>query len=248
MYLNYLTENAYDRLWDNVENNSELYSSDEPWIESFFAGEEYFKTSKSVNVGAFVPSYVPGKKTNAQKSEEDLTNTILLYEAFKGLTPLQASNKYMWTYLCHADENCRKYIVDRWMTEEQDNTIRKRFFVKGNSDLINDNSLSRLWWYAHLTYDEENDDHYVLTKILLINQTVCSDIMDTLNRMSFVRLKGVLLAIKEFSDLNGKNGLIDVVREANKHMNSRAASTTMETWTDDDIRALYFSFLENAKR
>ena len=248
MYLNYLTEDAYDLLWRNVESNVEKYKDSDSWVQNFFGNESYFKTSKGVNVNSFVPCYTPGEKSDAQKSEEDLTNVRLLYDAFKSLTPLQATNKYMWTYLCHADDYCRKYIIDRWMNNERENTIKKRFFVRGNADLLNDNALSRLWWYGYLTYDESNSNHYVLTEILLMNQTVCTDIIDTLNRMNFDRIKGVLLALKTFKEeIGDAKGISDYVRRANKYLNHYAASTTMELLAYDEIQKIYLGYLRKAK-
>ncbi len=248
MYLNYLTDEAYDRLWNDADNNAEKYKDVEPWLSAYFGNTTYYKTSKSVNVNAFSPSYTPGPKTNAQKAEEDLMNTRLLYDAFKGLSPLQATNKYMWTYLCHADEGCRKYIIDRWLTDERENTIRKRFFVKGNGDLLNDNALSRLWWYGYLTYDPDNSNHYALTEILLMNQTVCTDVIDTLNRMNFNRIKGVLLALKEFGEeIGDKEGITAYLRVANKYLNHYAASTTMELLSFEDVKELALHYLRKAR-
>ncbi len=248
MYLNYFTEEAYGRLWNDVDKNADKYRESDAWIEDYFGHSSYYKTSKSVNVNSFVPCFSPGTKTDAQKAEEDLINTRLMYDAFKSLSPLQATNRLMWTYLCHADDNCRKYIIDRWMMTERENTIRKRFFVRGNSDLLNDNALARLWWYGYLTYDEKNANHYELTEILLMNQTICTDIIDTMNRMNFNRLKGVLLAIKDMRDEVGdKEGMTNYVRTANKLLNHYAASTTMEMLTSEEIKDIYLGYLKKAR-
>ena len=197
MLLGYLTEEAYDKLIHDIPQNAESYSSPDEWLSTYFGGNDYFKMS-SVDVSVFVPAYTPGKKDDAQKSQEDLVNTRLIYDAFKSLTPLQASNKYLWTYLCHAVPEYREYIRDRWLQEERENTIRSRFFVTTPGSLLNDNALSRLWWYGHLTYDRKNSNHYWLTEILFTNQTICTDVMDTFNRMNFDRMRGVLMAIKDF--------------------------------------------------
>ena len=161
MLLGYFTEEAYDNLLHNISQNSEHYTGDKKdWLSSFFKGkDEYYKTS-SVDVGEFTPKYTPGKKSDAQKTQDDLANTKSLHEAFKNLTPLQASNKYMWTYLCHAVPKYREYILDRWMQGERENTIKTRFFVTTPGSLLNDNALSRLWWYGHLTYDRKNSNPY----------------------------------------------------------------------------------------
>ena len=193
MLLGYFTEEAYDDLLHDIPKNSEYYAENKGnWLSSYFRGKnDYYKIS-TVNVSEFTLEYTPGKKDDAQKAREDLVNTRILYDALKSLTPLQASNKYMWTYLCHAVPKYYTYILDRWMQGERQNTIKTRFFVTNSDSLRNDNALSRLWWYGHLTYDKKNSNHYELTEVLLTNQTICTDVMDTLNRMNYDRIRGVL--------------------------------------------------------
>lgn len=244
MLLGYFTEEAYEKLLNEIPANAENYASDEEWLPTFFGSREnYFKTS-SVEVMRFIPSYMPGKKDDAQKSQEDLVNTRLIFDAFKNLTPLQASNKYMWTYLCHAVPEYRNYIRDRWLYEERDNTIKSRFFVTTSGSLLNDNALSRLWWYGYLTYDPDNSNHYALTEILLMNQTICTDVMDTFNRMNLSRMKGVLTAIKDFkNEIDDSEGITEYFRECKKYLNHYAAVTTMEFLDSEEIRDLAFNYM-----
>lgn len=244
MYLGYFTEEAYDRLLNDVNENVERYKETEPWLQDYFGNNNYYKVSKSVNVNAFSPYFVPGKKSDLQKSQEDLANVRFMYDAFKSLTPLQASNKYMWTYLCHDNADCRRYIIDRWMSDARENTVKTRFFVRNSSDLLNDNALSRLWWYGYLTYDEGNSNHYELTEILLMNQTICTDVIDTLNRMNFERIKGVLLALRDFREIVGeKESIIDYFRECKKYLNHYAAVTTLELLDHEEIRKLTLDYM-----
>lgn len=245
MLLGYFTEEAYDNLLHDIPQNSEYYTGDkEDWLSSYFRGkDDYYKTS-SVDVGEFTPEYTQGGKSDVQKTQDDLVNTRLLYDAFKGLTPLQASNKYMWTYLCHAVPKYRAYIRDRWMQEERENTIKNRFFVTTPGSLLNDNALSRLWWYGHLTYDKVNSNHYELTEVLLTNQTICTDVMDTFNRMNYDRMRGVLLAIKDFKEeLSANEGITDYFRECKKYLNHYAAVTTLEYLGSEEIRDLAFNYM-----
>lgn len=243
MLLRYFTEEAYEKLLQNISQNSEKYLSGEEWLPEFFGETEYFKTS-SVEVLSFSPDYSAGKKDDAQKSQEDLVNTRKLYDAFKRLNPQQASNKYLWTYLCHAVPEYREYIRDRWLQDARENTIKSRYFVTGTGSLLNDNALSRLWWYGYLTYDEESSNPYLLTEILLTNQTICTDVMDTMNRMNFNRMKGVLFAIRDFQyEIGGTEGLIDYFRECKKYLNHYAAVTSLEFLDFEEIRDLAFNYM-----
>lgn len=245
MLLGYFTEEAYEKLYRDIDENAEKYAGTEEWLPEYFGvGTEYFHQSKTVDVAAFHPYMMPEPLDDDAKSQEDLINTRALYDAFKSLTPLQASNKYMWTYLCHAVPEYREYIQHRWMSSERANTIKTRFFVPGASALLNDNALSRLWWYGHLTYDEKSNDHYALTKILFTNQTICTDVMDTLNRMNFNRIKGVLLAIRDFKDLlDGSEGITEYFRECKKYLNHYAAVTTLDFLEPEEIQALAYDYM-----
>lgn len=245
MLLGYFTEEAYEDLLHNISKNAEKYSSNDEWLAEYFGKTEgYFKISKTVDVNRFVPSYTPGKKDDTQKAKDDLVNTRMLYSAFKNLTPLQASNKYMWTYLCHAIPEYRQYIFDRWMQEARENTIKNRYFVTSFGSLLNDNALSRLWWYGYLTYDEESTNPFALTEILLTNQTICTDVMDTFNRMNFNRMKGVLLAIKEFKETIEENeGITDYFRECKKYLNHYAAVTNLDFLEVEEIKKLAFDYM-----
>ena len=244
MLLGYFTEDAYDRLLHDISLNAKKYSSSDEWLSEYFGNTNgYFKIS-AVEVNSFSPHDTPGKKDDEQKSREDLTNTRLIYDAFHNLTPLQASNKYLWTYLCHAIPSYRDYIMDRWMREERENTIRSRFFVTTPGSLLNDNALSRLWWYGHLTYDRQNSNHYSLTEILFTNQTICTDVMDTFNRMNYNRMRGVLLAIRDFKELLGDSeGITEYFRECKKYLNHYAAVTTLEFLDSDEIRELALNYM-----
>lgn len=244
MMLGFFTEDAYVKLFSDISLNSDKYMSDEEWLSEYFGGTEYYMMS-TVDVGKFTPSYSLGKKDDAQKASEDLVNTRLLYDAFKKLTPLQASNKYMWTYLCHAFPEYREYIKDRWLQEARENTIKSRFFVTTSDSLLNDHALSRLWWYGYLTYDENNPNPYALTEVLLTNQTICTDVMDTSNRMNPERMKGVLLAIKDFkNEISDSEGITEYFRECKKYLNHYAAVTTLEFLDSSEIRDLAFNYMK----
>lgn len=246
MLLGYYTEDAYNDLLNSVEQNVSKYESDKPWVKEFFGGlDNYYKISSRVEVNQFKP-YLTDINNDAEKSANDLVNVRQLYDAFKTLTPLQASNKYMWTYLCHEIPEYYEYVQKRWMKNARENTIRTRFFVTGANSLLNDNALSRLWWYGYLTYDGTNSNHYELTEILLTNQTICTDVMDTLNRMDPNRIKGVLLAIKAFKEQYGEKGIIDYFRYCNKKLNRYAAVTNLDFLSFEEIKELAYGFLIEA--
>ncbi|HLF64581.1 MAG TPA: DUF6339 family protein [Saprospiraceae bacterium] len=100
---------------------------------------------------------------------KDLENTKILFEAYRGLTPTQASDIRLWTYLTHV--TFWQYMKSRWPVDGAKNPIsrvRDRYFLRRlNLESLTRNGLSRLWWYGFLTYDENRTDPWELTKTLL---------------------------------------------------------------------------------
>ena len=233
MLLGFFTDDAYQRLLDSVEQNKDKYLQNEDWVPSFFGhGVEWYGTS-SQQVNRFIP-YMANSK---EKSDEDLTNAIKLYDAFK-ISPLQATNKNMWAYMCHMDKDCREYMRYRW----SDSSPEQRYFVPGDAmGLYYFNGLSRLWWWAHLTYDKDSKDHYALTRILFENQMLGKDILDTLNRTNFTRMKGILLAVQDFKEVLGpKESITKYFRDCKKQLNRYAAVSVFDFMDYEDIRKITF--------
>ena len=240
MLLGFFTDDAYQRLLDSVEQNKEKYLSNDNWVPSFFGqGVEWYGTS-SQQVNRFIP-YMSGSK---DKSEDDLTNAINIHEAFK-ISPLQATNRNMWAYMCHINDDCRKYMRYRW----SDSSPEQRYFVPGDAmGLYYFNGLSRLWWWAHLTYDPDNRDHYALTRILFENQMLGKDILDTLNRTNFTRMKGILLAVQDFKEILGSKETVGkYFRDCKKQLNRYAAVSVFDFMSYDDIRKITFDTFVNVR-
>ena len=242
MQLTFFTEEAYEELFYNIKANEEHYLDCEDWISERYPGRNFVRKS-SVVVHDFSP-HISTERSDAALSEDDLINVRFLYEGFKNLTPVQASNKYMWTCLCHTEPMCRAYIINRWMANPRKETIRTRFFVDNTKDSLFNNALSRLWWYGYLTYDSENTGNpWHLTEVLLMNQTVCTDFMDTRNRTNPNRAKGVLTALKDFKEEIGEESIVDYFRDCNKYLNRYAAVTSLDSMKEKEIRDIAFNYL-----
>ena len=65
------------------------------------------------------------------------------------------------------------------------------------------------------------------------------DILDTLNRTNFKRMKGILLAIQEFKGMVGPNeGITDYFRECKKEINHYAAISIFDYLDFEDIKRI----------
>lgn len=88
--------------------------------------------------------------------EEDANNARLIYDALGPMDPANASDPRLWSYLSLV--TFREYVVERWPNSHTDNFkdyIRDHWFLQNPSPRrIVRNGISRLWWVANYTYDE----------------------------------------------------------------------------------------------
>ncbi len=104
--------------------------------------------------------------------ESDFETAVAVFEAFKNLEPIQASDERLWAYLSHVD--LYPYMIKRWSdvykgeASKPENYIRDHWFLESTvqSNLLR-HAISGLWWAVYLSVDENRGTKkYELTKIL----------------------------------------------------------------------------------
>lgn len=134
----------------------------------------------------------------------DAENAIALHRAFRDLTLLQASDIRLWTYLAHVD--LYEYMVLRWpavrkgVAKDPSKYVLSHWFINSatQSNLLR-HGISGLWWAAHLTYDQERENPYELTRILYRHLDFATR---TLGTYKLSRYKPAVLGILEFIQEN----------------------------------------------
>lgn len=107
--------------------------------------------------------------SDKMKPNNDIESAKVLYLALKDLTPIQASDPRLWTYLSHVD--LYDYMFRRWPEvyngkTNKPNYIIEHWFVKTPSQsILMRNALAGLWWAAYLSYDATKQDPFELTKV-----------------------------------------------------------------------------------
>jgi len=109
---------------------------------------------------------------NKLNVKNDFQTAILIYEAFKKLEPIQASDERLWTYLSHVD--LYQYLINRWdevykaTAKNSQNYILEHWFINSTSQSgLLRHSLAGLWWAVYLSVDENRGNNkYELTEIL----------------------------------------------------------------------------------
>ena len=129
-----------------------------------------------------------------------------MYEAYKDIPLVLASNEAFWTYLCHTElfEYCKKrYPVDD-AKNKTSHILDHWFFGNG----YNRNTLAQLWWGVQETFDEKCiDNPYHLTEIFFRNYS-----FRVIWFTKMLRTKQGLLGILDFLEENQ-----DMMEESFEH-------------------------------
>lgn len=90
--------------------------------------------------------------------KSDSESAILIYESLKDLNLINASDKRLWTTLCH--QQFMKYVQDRWpLKNTPKSIILSRWLFNGTDrTAFTRNAISRLWWAGHLTAEPWNKE------------------------------------------------------------------------------------------
>ena len=252
MKLNYFPESAYLELFDNIGTNQANYSKrSNDWVAQIFGDRPYTKESR---IDASLPDLT--------HNDSEYMNVVSFYGAMREkLTPKQASNPYLWAWLTHC--HYWKYTHERWSREEMsEDMIKQRFFCsfqtknpEGNRVGFLRNSISRLWWFGYLTYQDDAKKPYELTELMLSNSDLCQNVMERNFSMNREVTIGILSAIKEINDDPNmrdvgavNNGDHYEWRPLCKYINRYGGAVLLDTLDRNDIKQLSYDFLINYRK
>lgn len=187
------------------------------------------------------------------KSADDFENSKALYEYFKYLPLSIASDERFWSYLTHT--TFWNYMCNRWPVQEAEGDetefIKTRFFFNSKGKTFYRNGLSRLWWYAYLTYDETKTDPFHYTKMMLTNQEIASLLIETTNlSRNKVALKATLEVINDFLKLEESEVIEKIknkrkfIRELVKYTNLVGGVTIWDTLSEQEAYDKAWKFVE----
>lgn len=246
MKLKYFKEKSYNELFDSVSDNIDKYNSmDTPWLDSFFNDSDYAKESK---LNVILPQLY------SKKNEDDIVDVRNIYNAFKGvITPKQASNELLWTYLTHTVY--WDYVKTRWLRNEKGvDSIKARLFCNtsksGRADRqgLLRNAVARLYWIGYLTYQENADNNkYELTEILLSKADLCVHVTERSFSMNKSIVIGILKAINDFNNNNKTPILEEEWRSLCKYINRQGAVMLLDMCTEDEIYIMSTEYLQGIR-
>lgn len=244
MKLKYFSESGYNHLFDSVPKHIDLYSTATncEWIRKEFGNRPFYKESR---IDVVLPTLNP--------EMEDYVNIIAIYDAFKdSLTPKQASNPYLWSYLAQCEY--WDYTFKRWAGPDMSvDRIKQRYFCyteKGSRQGFLRNSISRLWWAGYLTYqDDKPSNPYELTKVLCSNSDIFLQVLERNFSMNKNICMGILAAIKEINDDPKSNNVVEAEwRNLCKYINRFGAVTLLDALSKDEIKKIAIEYIWGQRR
>ncbi len=156
---------------------------------------EYDHSQEKRLANVYAPVNLKDKLDGLADNEHDFEAAITLFEAYKDISPLLASNEAFWVYLTHT--TMFNYVQHRWPKVLEDkvsvNYILDHWYV-GVQGILR-NAAASLWWHVHNTVDETRDNKYELTKILFKNYTLRTN---TLGISLLIRHREAMIGILEF--------------------------------------------------
>lgn len=141
----------------------------------------------------YAPDGLEDKMVDLEYDDFEAAKTI--YEAYRNISPLLASNEAFWAYLTHT--SLYHYTQKRWDNvlngKATKDYILDHWFIGHNG--VMRNAAASAWWTVHNTIDETRANKYELTAIMFKNYTLRTN---TLGISTLIRHREAMLGILEF--------------------------------------------------
>ena len=205
--LHYYTADAVLELRDKVRERIDWYF--DPTAPSFEITTAAPRRDTKLEVRAWAQELVIDESAPAQS---DAANALVIYSSMAKLTPHQASDDRLWTYLCHNEG--REYVAWRWLhgyapdSDRAMNQIFSHFFVtRGDRSrsLIRGNGLSRLWWLGAIAHRVDRNEPRRFLDTILYRQDIRSALIERPSvSMNDVVLRAIYTVMREDLDTQQK--------------------------------------------
>lgn len=140
----------------------------------------------------------------------EVENCIILFDAFKDLTPYEARDERLWAYIVHT--NLLEYSRKRWPIPSDNKAaaahIRRHFFARDKRQTERDNAASRLWWMAHLCARISSVQKNTALEAFLYKSDVRANLIERPTTSQSSELFGAILG-KLIASYNGKRNLFE---------------------------------------
>jgi hypothetical protein len=229
--LSYLKQEVVKSLRANIGDNLELYRNGS--FESLIEGGVI-----SLNGGISIDEFLL-TGAHCQGGDRDIENCLLISQGIEGLTPYLARDERIWVYLTHTI--LLNYTRERWPIPENDEDaikyISAHFFSKGIRGTMRANSVSRLWWAAHLSNKVEDLSLEESLHTLLYKKDVRGAIIErpTISRNSVIFSSVIKVMNDSYKTEDKELFNREVNRKSMKKLNFVAGAKLLQGMQEEDV-------------
>lgn len=183
--------------------------------------------------------------SDLSKGEIEFENCKLLYQNLSFLTESQACDERLWAGLCNSvfyDYLRRRWDYDKKKPKTQKeavSNIKSRFFFSGGSRAgLYRNSLAKLWWVGHNTYDGSKENVFENLDIIGSND-ISTKINDIFYSNNFSAnptiLGGIVKALKNYRDEETILTMREHIRPSLQLLNAIGGSVILDCLDEHEI-------------
>ena len=229
MKIRYMPDALLAHMKNNLSNNIERYSMPDVWVDDY-AKENDLPGLYDLDIT------IKEDLLDLSNYKNDFLVSKNIYLAFKQVNPVQASDERLWAGLSHT-EPFYSYTQKRWLKNNKESMLKRRFFLesKGIGGLSR-NSISRLWWFGYLTYDESQNDPFEYTEKLLKYQDTPVGLLER----SLGKNPRIVKIVASYISEHGKNwkNISKSIQILIRNLNLAGGAVLLDSLTDDDLTEL----------
>lgn len=232
MSLEFLSREATDKLARDVGTNLEAYRSGNTGV---LIRNNDCRLSRVESVAE--PNLLD---CNGQPLP-DTEGAKQIFQWLSTLTPVQAADERLWVLLTH--RTFESYVNKRWgdslqKSKQPGDLIHDRWFFRGvGLRRFFHNAVSRLWWFAYVTYDDKRANPFELTEVLLSLQEIQVAFLERSIGSCKPLLRTVLEVVQEHdATLRKTQNRGDVIQEWAKEIRLLGGAYVLDAVPPDRLR------------
>lgn len=180
------------------------------------------------------------KTDSIKPSDDDFDNAKALYETLS-ITPQQATDIRLWMGITFNEGF--HYLIHRWGLKDSKAVRYHWLFYTSSKRSLFYQGISRLWWYAHITYNPDLEDPYCYTKMIFSNNIRYLSYFIYRNLANSKKVRMVYLRYVYDLYSQGISINYDQVQYLLKNLGVLAGNQVIDSLSDDEI----YAFLEGLK-
>lgn len=175
----------------------------------------------------------------------DLENGKIIFEAYRDMDPLDATDARMWTYLSHVtywDYMCARRPIEKQQDNKKAEYIISHWFIDSLSPgKLLRQDIAMLWWNVYLTYDDSRKNPYELTEELFSMLDYTRHLLPGIQGRNRNFVYALLEFVIENNDLFSKYKE-SRVRFVMRRANYLAGYKNFTSLSKDDIKSIFAKY------